>query len=146
MKRPSYKQLSNWGERERESKLAYSETELDWTQSNNENTSQNRDRAIPNDLRRTHHTGLSRTHTVPASRMQKRFTQILIITFVSETHFQLKTRAQPQLTKLKDVCEEELKFTVPVRTRATYELISHALKYLYLYIDLFIVCVIQLIE
>lgn len=39
-----------------------------------------------------------------------------------------------QLTKLEDVCEEELKFTVPVRTRATYELISHALKYLYLYV------------
>lgn len=67
---------------------SYSETKLNWTQSNDQNTSKDRDGGITNGLCGTEHTGLSPTHTIPTSRVKKWLLQIpsLFIVF-PQTHF-----------------------------------------------------------
>ena len=65
----------------------YSETELNRTQGDDENTSDDGDGAVPNHLRRPHHTRLPRPHSVPASSVKKWLPQIPpILVLVPETH------------------------------------------------------------
>ena len=66
----------------------YSESELNRTKSNDQNTSKNGDWAVFDDLRRTHHARLSWTHPVPASCVHERSSQLIpgLLCFIPRTH------------------------------------------------------------
>lgn len=68
-------------------KVAYSETELDRAQSNDQDAGDDRDGAVANGLGGAHHAGLPGTHTVPATGVQERLPEILgILALIPETH------------------------------------------------------------
>jgi|APAra0007618257_1042622.scaffolds.fasta_scaffold01103_2 hypothetical protein len=79
--------------------LSYSESELNRAKSNDQNTCKNRDRAVSNNLRGTHHTRLSRTHPVPASGVNKRPTQIIpsLLIIIPETHLLILSSTVSQI-------------------------------------------------
>jgi hypothetical protein len=84
--------------------MAYGETELDRTQSNDQNAGDDGDGALANGLGRAHHTGLPRTHTVPATRVQKRLPEILpIVALIPETHVSLKPSRTPPNDPLSQI-------------------------------------------
>ena len=77
---------------------SYREAKLDRAQSNDKNTGNNRDGVITNRLRRTHQTGLPRTHSIPAPRVQKGLLEVPpIFTIIPETHPSLKPQLQKPL-------------------------------------------------
>lgn len=76
---------------------SYREAKLDRAQSNDENTGNYRDGVVTNCLRRAHQTGLPRTHSIPAPRVQKWLPEVPpIFTIVPETHPLLHS-LEPQL-------------------------------------------------